>query len=84
MKKGRTIRYTLEEIRERRKKGLSKTDWDRINAMTDEEIERNAREDNRRHGIPDDWYKDSLWVNGIEERSEFEKRDRKRSRETDS
>ena len=67
MKKGRIVRYTLEEIRERRKKGLSKTDWDRINAMTDEEIERLALEDNKRHGIPDDWYKDAVWVNGIEE-----------------
>ena len=32
---------------------------------TIEEIERNAREDNRRHGIPDDWYKDAKWVDGI-------------------
>ena len=34
--------------------------------MTDEEIERNAREDNRRHGIPDDWYKDAKWVDGLQ------------------
>ncbi len=67
MKKSRTVRYTIEEIRERRKKGLSKTDWDRINAMTEEEIERNALEDNRRHGIDDDWYKGAERVNGIDE-----------------
>ena len=29
-------------------------------ALTDEEVERNALEDNRRHGIPDDWYKDAV------------------------
>ena len=37
-------------------------DWDRVNAMTDEEIERNAREENRRLGIPDDWYKTATRV----------------------
>ena len=64
MKKGRIVRYTLEEIKERRKKGLSKTDWDRINAMTDEEIERNAIEDDRIHGFPEDWG-EARWVEGI-------------------
>jgi len=38
-------------------------DWDRVNAMTDEEIERNAREENRRLGFPDDWYKTATRVN---------------------
>ena len=64
---GKLVTRTLEEIRERRNRGLSKTDWDRINAMTDEEIERNALEDNRRHGIDDDWYKGAERVNGIDE-----------------
>jgi len=35
--------------------------------MTEEEIERNALEDNRRHGIDDDWYKGAERVNGIDE-----------------
>ena len=41
-------------------------DWDRINAMTDEDVERNALEDNRLHGIPDDWYKTASRVDGAE------------------
>ena len=78
MKKENMVRFTLEEIRERRRKGLSKTDWDRINSMTDEDIERLAREDNKRHGIDDDWYKNAEWVNGIEERLALDKRDQDR------
>ena len=42
-------------------------DWARINSMTPEEIECNALEDNRLHGIDDDWYKTARPVNGIEE-----------------
>ena len=38
-------------------------DWERVNAMTDEEIERNALEDNRLHGIADDRYKTATRVN---------------------
>ena len=59
-KKGTIVRYTLEEIEELQRKGLTNTDWERLDNMTDEEVERNALEDNRRHGIPDDWYKDAV------------------------
>jgi hypothetical protein len=65
MKKENIVRFTLEEIRERRRKGLSKTDWDRINAMTPEEIERLADEDDEMLGIkPEDWG-EPRWVDGI-------------------
>ena len=64
MKKENIIRRSFAEIEERRRKGLDNIDWDRVNAMTDEEIERNALEDNRRHGIDDDWYKGAERVNG--------------------
>ena len=67
MKKGNTIRFSLEEIRERRRRGISGIDWKKVNAMTDEDIERLALEDNRRHGIRDDWYKGAVRVNGIDE-----------------
>jgi len=67
MKKENIIRRSFAEIEERRRKGLDNIDWDRVNAMTDEEIERNALEDNRRHGIDDDWYKGAERVNGIDE-----------------
>jgi len=58
MKDENIVRYTAEEIRERRRRG----DWDRINAMTEDEIERNALEENRRLGIADDWYKGAYAV----------------------
>jgi hypothetical protein len=32
-------RYTAEELREMRAAGLSQTDWARIDAMTEEELE---------------------------------------------
>lgn len=60
------VRFTLDEILERVRKGDTKTDWDRVNAMTEEEIERNALEENRRLGIPDDWYKDAYAVYPVE------------------
>jgi uncharacterized protein (DUF4415 family) len=57
-----TVRFTLDEILDRVRRGETGTDWDRVNAMTDEEIERNAFEENRRLGIPDDWHKDAYAV----------------------
>ena len=60
------LRFTLDEILERVRRGETKTDWDRVNAMTEEEIERNALEENRRLGIPDDWYKDAYAVYPVE------------------
>lgn len=65
-KKENIRRYTAEEIRARRARGDTGIDWERINAMTDEEIERNALEENRRLGIPDDWYKDAYAVLPVE------------------
>jgi uncharacterized protein (DUF4415 family) len=65
-REGSIVRYSREEIRERLRRGEDNTDWDRINAMTDEEIERNALEENRRLGIPDDWYKDAYAVLPVE------------------
>jgi len=61
-RKDTIVRYTLEEIEELQRAGQTKTDWERLDNMTEEEIERNALEDNRRHGIPDDWYEDAVLV----------------------
>lgn len=68
MKKGNTIRRSLEEIRERRRRGINEIDWDLVESMTEEEIERNALEDNRRHGVDDDWYKRAKLIRGLEGR----------------
>jgi hypothetical protein len=67
MKKENIVRMSFEEAEERRRKGISGIDWKNVNAMTDEDIERLALEDNRRHGIRDDWYKGAVRVNGIDE-----------------
>jgi uncharacterized protein (DUF4415 family) len=65
-KKENIVRFSEEEIRNRVKRGETKTDWARVNAMTEEEVERNALEENRRLGIPDDWYKDAYAVYPVE------------------
>jgi len=75
MKKENIVRYTLEEIEERIEKGESKTDWDRINAMTPEDIERLADEDDKRLGIDPDEWGEPYWVNGMSEILTEEKRD---------
>jgi hypothetical protein len=61
-RKGTIVRYSIEEIRQMNREMGSGIDWDRVNAMTDEEIERNAREENRRLGFSDDWYKTATRV----------------------
>ena len=82
MKKGNTIRFSLEEIRERRRRGISGIDWEKVNAMTDEDIERLALEDNKRHGIRDDWYKGAVRVNGIDELLALHKREQAKGRKS--
>ncbi|HUF10998.1 MAG TPA: hypothetical protein VMO47_16880 [Rhodothermales bacterium] len=67
MRKRVTIaRFTSEEIQQINRRSGFGIDWDRVNAMTEEEIERNALEDNRRLGIPDDWYKDAYVAQPVE------------------
>ena len=60
------MRSSEKEIWTRVQKRETKTDWVRVNAMTEEDIERNALEENRRLGIPDDWYKDAYAVYPVE------------------
>ncbi len=52
------VRYTAKEIEELIARGESKTDWARVDAMTDEDIERAIAED-------PDWadFKDIDWAN---------------------
>jgi uncharacterized protein (DUF4415 family) len=45
MSKERIVRYTLKEIEEKIARGESKTDWARVDAKTDEDIERDMRDD---------------------------------------
>lgn len=78
MKTENIVRYSLEEIEERIRKGESRTDWNLVNAMTPEDVERLADEDDRRLGIdPDEWGK-PVWVNGIEDLMALHKREEAR------
>jgi uncharacterized protein (DUF4415 family) len=45
MSKENIVRYTIEEIEAMIARGEDKTDWARVDAMTDEEIERAMRDD---------------------------------------
>lgn len=45
MKKENIVRYSLNEIREKLARGESRSDWARIDAMTDAEIEAQMRDD---------------------------------------
>lgn len=49
-KEERIVRYTAKQLDEMLARGEDMTDWDRIDNMTEEEIERNAREDDLEHG----------------------------------
>ena len=82
MRKENIIRRSFEEVEKRRRQGMDHIDWDRVNAMTDEEIERNALEDNKRHGIDDDWYKGAVRVNGFDELLALHKREKARRSNT--
>lgn len=54
METGATIRsYTLEELKALAAE--SKTDWERVRAMTDEEVERLVAEDPEERGMVVDW-----------------------------
>ncbi len=45
MSKENIVRYTIEDIEAMIARGESQTDWARVDAMTDEEIERAMRDD---------------------------------------
>jgi uncharacterized protein (DUF4415 family) len=45
MSEERIVRYTIDEIRKQIANGESQTDWARVDALTDEDIERAMRDD---------------------------------------
>ena len=49
-------RYSEQQIRVYLASGKDETDWAAIDAMTEEEFEKAALEENRLLGINDDWY----------------------------
>ncbi|WP_159948502.1 BrnA antitoxin family protein [Rhizobium sp. 18065] len=58
MSKEHIVSYTFEEIRKMKAQGEDKTDWARVNALTDEDIERAMRDDPDWRDLMDiDWSK---------------------------
>jgi len=63
MSKENIVSYSIEEIRERVARGDSRTDWARVDAMTDEEIEAQMRDDPDWAEFMDvDWSKATLVI----------------------
>ncbi len=67
-KNGNIVRYTATELNEMRERGESQTDWARIRAMTEEELEANIASDPDWKDVPRDWYKDAVLMNPIEKK----------------
>jgi uncharacterized protein (DUF4415 family) len=59
-KKGRIVRYSVDELAEKRRRGETRSDWARAEATTPEEIEAQAAADPDEAGIDIDW--DSVTV----------------------
>lgn len=55
VRKGSTVRYTADELQAMIDRGEFLTDWDRVRAMSQEEVERLAAEDEG--DLPQDWGK---------------------------
>jgi uncharacterized protein (DUF4415 family) len=56
---GKIASYRAKELREMHRRGDTMTDWARLNAMTDAEIEHNAVDDELEHGFTD--YEGPIW-----------------------
>jgi uncharacterized protein (DUF4415 family) len=54
-RKGSTVRYSAEELKAMRERGEGRSDWDRVEKMTDEEIERAIAEDPDAGTLPENW-----------------------------
>jgi uncharacterized protein (DUF4415 family) len=59
-KNGRIVRYTAEDLAEKRRRGETRSDWARAAAVTSEEIEAQAAADPDEAGMVVDW--DSVTV----------------------
>jgi uncharacterized protein (DUF4415 family) len=56
-KDGDIVSYTVAELEQMRSRGESKTDWARVDAMTEAELEAAIASDPEWADIPRDWYK---------------------------
>ena len=58
-RKGNFVSYSAEELAAMEARGEDKTDWARVEAMTEEELEAAIASDPDWRDIPRDWYKDA-------------------------
>ena len=58
-RKGDTVRYTTEQLEAMRQRGESRTDWAKVDAMTEEELEASIAAD------PDDVHEELDWSKAI-------------------
>ncbi|WP_340643305.1 BrnA antitoxin family protein [Roseococcus thiosulfatophilus] len=62
MSASNTKRLSATELRERRAKGESRTDWARVDAKTEAELARDIATDPDWKNIPPDWHLDAIPV----------------------
>lgn len=55
-------RYSADELRAIRARGESRSDWARVDALTEEELEAAIADDPDWKDVPADWYKDAIPV----------------------
>jgi len=55
-REGNIVRYSADELRAMRARGESQTDWARVRAKTEEELERDIASDPDWADVPADWY----------------------------
>ena len=58
-RKGDIVRYTVEELDEMQRRGEDRTDWAKVDAMTEEELEASIAAD------PDDIHEELDWSKAI-------------------
>lgn len=58
-KAGDTVRYTAEQVEALRRRGVGKTDWAKVDAVTEEELEASIAAD------PDDVHRNLDWSNAV-------------------
>ena len=58
-RRGDIVRYTAEELEEMRRRGEDRTDWAKVDAMTEEELEASIAAD------PDDIHEELDWSKAI-------------------
>jgi hypothetical protein len=56
-KDGSIVSYTVEQLERMRARGESRTDWARVDAMTEAELEAAIASDPDWANVPPDWYK---------------------------